>query len=94
MERDLRRGDGTPWGAILSSLAAVLYGASPIDVIPDVILILGWMDDAVAVPTFLMFAWIFYARHRKAAKLRRKSEIVDVHPSEPLIPDSYDSARA
>lgn len=93
MDNAVRRGDGTPWGTVFSLLAAVFYGVSPIDIIPDLILVLGWMDDAVAVPTFLLFAGIFYARHRKAARMQPAAVRTEVRPVEPVIPESYDSAR-
>lgn len=35
-----------PW---ISTIIALLYGASPIDLIPDVILLLGQTDDAVVI---------------------------------------------
>lgn len=63
----------TPWGAIFSVVVALLYGASPIDLIPDFIPLLGWLDDAFIVPAFLLlafFQWRRVRRTRLAANVR------------------------
>lgn len=91
MDQKIQRSAGAPWGTILSLLAALVYGASPIDLIPDVILILGWMDDAVAIPTFLVFAWVMYKRYRKAQRNPQPVGSVSVVPAEPVIPEHYNS---
>ena len=41
--RDVR----TPASAKLATIAAVLYVISPIDLVPDFIPILGWLDDGL-----------------------------------------------
>lgn len=43
----------------------LLYGASPIDFIPDIIPLLGWVDDAAIVPLMLILAFFQYMRHQK-----------------------------
>ena len=53
--------------AIVSAVVALLYGASPIDVIPDVIPVLGLVDDAIVVPAFLLLAFLQYRRSRRIA---------------------------
>ncbi len=58
---------GTNWGAILPLLFALFYGASPIDLIPDIIPILGWTDDVVVVLMAIGIAWKF-VRARRAQK--------------------------
>lgn len=42
-----------PWRAMVSALAAILYFFSPIDVVPDFIPFLGYIDDA-AVLAFVL----------------------------------------
>ncbi len=39
----------TPWRTIVSALAGVIYFVNPIDVIPDVIPIFGFVDDAAVI---------------------------------------------
>ena len=37
--------------AVVTALFGLLYGASPIDVIPDFIPLLGWLDDLMVLGT-------------------------------------------
>ena len=53
--------------ALGSAAIALLYGASPIDVIPDIIPILGLLDDAVVVPAFLLLAFFQLKKSRRVA---------------------------
>jgi uncharacterized membrane protein YkvA (DUF1232 family) len=62
----------TPWDAIFSLIVALLYGASPIDLIPDVIPVIGWVDDAFIVPLFIVLAILQWRRMRKARRLALK----------------------
>jgi uncharacterized membrane protein YkvA (DUF1232 family) len=39
-----------PWYAKLSALCVVAYAFSPIDLIPDFIPVLGYLDDLIVVP--------------------------------------------
>ena len=45
-----------PWNVIASITAAVIYFASPIDLIPDFIPIAGYIDDALILKLALEFA--------------------------------------
>lgn len=51
MTRDvlLRRYRPVPWAAFLWMLAALAYLVSPLDLIPDMLLVLGLVDDVVIV---------------------------------------------
>lgn len=44
----------TPWYAKAVALVVVGYAFSPIDLIPDVIPIIGYLDDAILVPLGIM----------------------------------------
>lgn len=44
----------TPWWQKAAAVALACYGISPIDLVPDVIPLLGLMDDAVILPTGMM----------------------------------------
>ena len=46
----------TPWYARLLAICVVAYAASPIDLIPDVIPVLGYLDDLILVPLGLNLA--------------------------------------
>jgi uncharacterized membrane protein YkvA (DUF1232 family) len=55
----------TPWGAILSLIVALLYGASPIDLIPDFLPIVGLLDDAFVVPFMILIAIVQWRYSRR-----------------------------
>ncbi len=54
------RHPGTPWRAKLLAAAIVAYVFSPIDLIPDFIPVLGYLDDLILVPLAMLLAirWI------------------------------------
>lgn len=82
---------GAPWGSILSVFAAVFYGVSPIDLIPDILLLVGWLDDAIAIPVFLIYAFVLYKKHKQGGVVQEP--VVDIVPGEPGIPASFEEAR-
>lgn len=45
-----------PWHAKIFTICVVAYAFSPIDLIPDFIPILGYLDDVIIVPLGIMFA--------------------------------------
>jgi uncharacterized membrane protein YkvA (DUF1232 family) len=45
-----------PWKAKALCWAVVLYALSPIDLIPDFIPVLGWLDDMVILPALIWLA--------------------------------------
>ncbi len=46
----------TPWHAKAIAIAVAAYAISPIDLIPDFIPILGYLDDLIIVPLGIMLA--------------------------------------
>lgn len=68
----------TPWGVRLLALVVAAYALSPIDLIPDAIPVLGYLDDLLLVPLGLLLvirllppAVLADARSRAAATLAR-----------------------
>lgn len=51
---------------------ALVYGASPIDLIPDLIPVLGWLDDAAIVPLLLIVAFFQYKKVQKRNEAQRR----------------------
>ena len=45
-----------PWHAKVFTACVVAYAFSPIDIIPDFIPILGYLDDVILVPRGIMIA--------------------------------------
>lgn len=45
----------TPWHVKALTLAVVAYAASPIDLIPDFIPVLGYLDEVILLPLALRF---------------------------------------
>ena len=46
----------TPWIAKAVAMAVVAYALSPIDLIPDFIPVIGYLDDLIIVPLGIMLA--------------------------------------
>jgi uncharacterized membrane protein YkvA (DUF1232 family) len=76
MLRDAR----TPAAAKLVAIAAVLYIVSPIDLVPDIVPILGWLDDGVVALLLFKLAQKFLPEDLLAslkAKVDGKTSTVD-----------------
>ena len=50
------RDDRTPWHAKAVALAVSAYALSPVDLIPDFVPVLGYLDDLIIVPFGIMLA--------------------------------------
>jgi uncharacterized membrane protein YkvA (DUF1232 family) len=57
------RHPGTPWYAKLLVAGVLVYAVTPVDLVPDVIPILGIVDDIIFVPLALALAARFIPRH-------------------------------
>ncbi|PNW26941.1 DUF1232 domain-containing protein [Formosa algae] len=67
MTRDYFKGDYTavPWYIIAAVGSALLYVLSPIDTIPDIIPIVGYVDDAAVMALCLKFVHIEIDEYKK-----------------------------
>lgn len=70
----------TPWFAKVLALCVAGYALSPIDLIPDFIPVIGYLDDVVIVPLGIlavvkMIPPEIMAEHRAAAALAEESPI-------------------
>ena len=63
----------TPWYARAVAAIVVAYAFSPLDLIPDVIPVLGYLDDLILVPLGILLAvrLIPAPRPRRRARARR-----------------------
>lgn len=57
------RHQDTPWYAKAFSLFIVAYALSPIDFIPDVIPVLGYLDEAILLPLGILGAFTMIPNH-------------------------------
>lgn len=62
----------TPWHLKALMLLVPAYLLSPIDLIPDVVPFLGWVDDFVVVP--LLVSWIVRMLPQPAPVYRRSAD--------------------
>jgi uncharacterized membrane protein YkvA (DUF1232 family) len=69
-----------PWYAKLVAICVVAYAFSPIDLIPDFIPVLGYLDDLIIVPLGISLAiklippYIIEENREKAEEIRKNSK--------------------
>ncbi len=61
---DMAFSNETPLKVRLLLLAALLYFLSPIDLIPDFIPVIGYLDDLIIVPTLIWMAFKEMEKHK------------------------------
>lgn len=71
-------------GRIAATVFGVLYTISPIDLIPDIIPVLGQMDDVVVI---ILVALYWYSQRDKvieeeAAPTEKTGKVIDIDPAE------------
>jgi uncharacterized membrane protein YkvA (DUF1232 family) len=64
----------TPWMPRLLALGIAAYALSPIDLIPDFIPVLGYLDDVIIVPLGLMLVMRMIPAEVMASSRARASE--------------------
>ena len=90
MQQNVQQKSPIPMNAVVPIVVAILYGVSPIDLIPDILPILGLLDDIIAIPLFILIAVLMFKKRKdqnaQAAHAPVNSQVV---PTVPNIPDQY-----
>lgn len=55
-----------PWGPKLLVLLSLIYLLVPTDLVPDLIPVVGWLDDAGLVSAALAWLWASLRRHERS----------------------------
>jgi len=71
------RDSRAPWYARLLALGIAAYALSPIDLIPDFIPVVGYLDDLVIVPLGLMLVLRLIPPEVMAAARAKAADVVD-----------------
>lgn len=72
------RHPGTPWYAKLAAVLIVAYAFSPVDLVPDFIPVLGYLDEVILLPLFIVLTLrlipdeVMVECRRRAAGLMKK----------------------
>jgi uncharacterized membrane protein YkvA (DUF1232 family) len=75
-------------------LAAVLYAVSPVDLIPDVVPVVGWLDDIGVMSLAVAWMWRMVGRYRDAPMAEDAAEDAPENAAEGAPEDAnlYDRA--
>lgn len=71
------RSPATPAISKVVAILALVYLISPIDLVPDAIPVLGWIDDGVVIAAFLWLAYRFLPRELYEELRRRTGQPAD-----------------
>lgn len=63
-----RRYTSVPWRTVVALLGALVYFVNPLDVVPDALPIVGYLDDATIV------AWVLHSVRTDLQRFRRWEE--------------------
>jgi uncharacterized membrane protein YkvA (DUF1232 family) len=67
----------TPWPARLLALGVAAYALSPIDLVPDFIPVVGYLDDLLIVPWGLLLVLRLVPAEVRAAAQTKAREVVE-----------------
>ena len=74
----------TPWLAKAIAAVAVAYALSPIDLIPDFIPVLGYLDEALLLPAMVWLAVKFLPEAVKDECQRQAQAWLETHDAKPV----------
>ena len=74
----------TPWLPQIICMLAVAYALSPIDLIPDFIPVLGFMDDAILLPAMIWLAVRLLPADVANTSRQLAQEWMDKHERKPV----------
>lgn len=70
-----------PVASLISAGISLVYAISPIDVIPDIIPLLGSVDDLVVLLVGVMLAFLFHSQaNQRVVSRGERGEVIDVLP--------------
>lgn len=74
----------TPLSAKILLIAAIVYFLSPIDLIPDFIPVIGYLDDLIIVPTLIWLAFwrIDVANAERLAAQKKTMSVATAEPEQ------------
>lgn len=64
-----------PWYGQLLTLFLLAYAFSPVDLIPDFIPVIGWLDDLLLLPAGVWICWQLIAPEQKEVLREQASKL-------------------
>ncbi len=80
----------TPLSAKILLVAAIVYFLSPIDLIPDFIPVIGYVDDLIIVPTLI---WLAFRQIEAARRAAENREVFSSNLSSGKEPETIEPGR-
>ena len=79
----------TPWYAKVAAILVIAYALSPIDLIPDFIPVLGYLDDLIILPLGIFFAIKLIPAEIMASAREKAASSDQALPTGNCLGDSY-----
>lgn len=59
--------------SLILLIAGIIYAIVPLDIIPDVLVPIGWVDDIGFLTASFIFSWYSYRKLKKESENQRES---------------------